>query len=132
MSCRLLGSDEPAKMRRVSALDTQSVLAIVRVAQERTARQVASLEVNVAAIVEGSELTSTDDEHDPEGATIAYERAQATALLRQAREDCDALVTARRQLEERQRLVCTVCRREIDLERVAALPTTTRCIGCAT
>ena len=44
--------------------------------QERTARQIASLEAIVAAIVEGSELTSTDDEHDPEGATIAYERAQ--------------------------------------------------------
>ena len=44
-----------------------------------------SLEAIVAAIVEGSELTSTDDEHDPEGATIAYERTQAIALLRQAR-----------------------------------------------
>ena len=131
MSCRLPGPEEPAKLRRVSALDIQSVLAIVRDAQERTARQIASLELIVAAIVEGSELTSTDDEHDPEGATIAYERAQATALLRQAREDSDALVITRRQLEERQRPLCTVCRSEIDLERLAALPTTTRCIGCA-
>ena len=47
--------------------DIQGVLAIVRVAQERTARQIVSLELIVAAIVEGSELTSTDDEHDPEG-----------------------------------------------------------------
>ena len=60
------------------------MLASVELARERTARQIASLEDIVAAIVEGSELTSTDDEHDPEGATIAYERAQATALLRQA------------------------------------------------
>ena len=116
----------------MGALDIQSALAIVRVAQERTAHQVASLEAIVAAIVEGSELTSTDDEHDPEGATIAYERAQATALLRQAREDRDALVITRRQLDDHQRPVCMVCRREIALERVAALPTTTRCIGCAT
>ena len=115
----------------VGALDIHSVLAIVSVAQERTARQIASLERIVAAIVEGTELTSTDDEHDPEGATIAYERAQATALLRQAREDSDALVITRRQLEQHQRPVCTACGREIDLERVAVLPTTTRCIGCA-
>ena len=107
------------------------VLATVMVAQERTARQIASLELIVAAIVEGSALTSTDDEHDPEGATIAYERAQALALLRQAREDADALDITRAQLEAGQRVACTVCRREIDLERVAALPTTTRCIGCA-
>ena len=125
------GLEEPAKLRKVSALDIQGVLAIVRVAQERTARQIVSLELIVAAIVEGSELTSTDDEHDPEGATIAYERAQATALLRQAREDSEALVMTRRQLEQRRRVVCTVCRREIDLERVAALPTATRCIDCA-
>ena len=76
-------------------MDLQSVLASVEVARERTARQIASLEDIVAAIVEGSELTSTDDEHDPEGATIAYERAQATALLRQARADADALVITR-------------------------------------
>ena len=115
----------------MGALDMQSVLAIVRVAQQRTARQIASLELIVASIIEGSELTSTDDEHDPEGATIAYERAQVIALLRQAREDCDALVVTRTQLEEGRRPVCTGCRRSIDLERVAALPTTTRCIGCA-
>ena len=109
----------------MDALDIQSVLAAVEAEQERTARQVASLEAIVATIVEGSELTSTDDEHDPEGATIAYERAQAIALLRQARADWDALVITRRLLNERRQVVCSVCRREIDLERVAALPTTT-------
>jgi DnaK suppressor protein len=120
-----------ARLVRVGVLDIQSVLEVVEAEQERTARQVASLEDIVAAIVEGSELTSTDDEHDPEGATIAYERAQASALLRRARADCDALVVTRRQLERRQRVICVVCRRDIDLERVAALPTTSRCVRCA-
>ena len=95
------------------------------------ARQVASLEAIVAAIVEGAELTSTDDEHDPEGATIAYERAQASALLRQARADGAALVVTRRQLEQADAVCCAVCGREIDLERVATLPTTSRCVQCA-
>jgi DnaK suppressor protein len=116
---------------RVSPPDAQSVLTTVRAEQERTARQVESLEGVVASIVEASELTSTDDEHDPEGATIAYERAQAIALLRQAREDLDALVVTRMQLESAQVVVCSVCGRTIDLERVATLPTTSRCIRCA-
>jgi DnaK suppressor protein len=116
---------------RVSPTDAQSVLATVRAEQERTARQVESLERVVASIVEASELTSTDDEHDPEGATIAYERAQAIALLRQAREDLDALVVTRMQLESAQVVLCSVCGRPIDLERVATLPTTSRCIRCA-
>jgi RNA polymerase-binding transcription factor DksA len=115
----------------VGPADAQSVLTTVRREQQRTARQVESLESLVASIVEASELTSTDDEHDSEGATIAYERAQAIALLRQAREDLDALAVTRKQLESTQVVTCSVCGRTIDLERIAALPTTSRCIRCA-
>jgi RNA polymerase-binding transcription factor DksA len=115
----------------VEARDIQTLLAIIAAEQERTARQIASLEAVVADIVEGSELVSTDDEHDPEGATIAYERAQASALLRQARADLDALVATSRQLELGQPVVCEQCGRAIDLARVAALPTTSRCVECA-
>jgi len=128
---RLHRGDGAATLDRVDAPDLQHLLAVVEAEQERTDRQIASLEAVVAAIVEGSELTSTDDEHDPEGATIAYERAQASALLRQARADRDALVATRRQLAEGRQVVCSVCGRAIDLERVAALPTTTRCVQCA-
>ena len=54
--------------------------------RERTATQVDALARDLDQIFEASELVSTDDEHDPEGTTIAYERAQVTALLAQARE----------------------------------------------
>jgi len=124
--------DRRVKLIGVNEFDISSLLEIVVAAQERTARQIASLESVVAAIVEGSELVSTDDEHDPEGATIAYERAQASALLRQARADRDALAVTHHQLEMGRHLMCEVCGRDIDLERVAALPTTARCVGCAT
>lgn len=117
--------------RSVGALDIQRLVGIVEAEQERTARQIASLEAVVAAIIEASELVSTDDEHDPEGATIAYERAQATAMLQQARADRDALFETLRQLDLAGRVVCEDCGRDIDLERVAALPTTSRCVGCA-
>ena len=129
--CRLRHVEGEATLIRVDALDIRTVLAVVAAEQARTLRQIASLEAVVAAIVEGSELTSTDDEHDPEGATIAYERAQASALLQQARADCDALVITRRQLDEGRLVICSVCGRDIDLERVSAVPTTTRCVQCA-
>jgi RNA polymerase-binding transcription factor len=116
---------------QVDAFDIRSLLKVVEAEQQRTARQIASLEAVVAVIVESSELVSTDDEHDPEGATIAYERAQASALLRQARADRDALVVTRRQLDLGQQVVCAVCGRDIDFERVAAIPTTSRCVECA-
>lgn len=39
-------------------------------------------------------MTSTDDEHDPEGTTIAFERAQVRSLLDQAKTDRAALQDA--------------------------------------
>ena len=107
------------------------VLGAVRSEYERTVAQIASLERSVAFIVEASELTATDDEHDPEGATIAYERAQAIALLRQAQLDLDRLVIAQRRLESGELIMCETCGREIDTERLLALPTTRTCIQCA-
>jgi RNA polymerase-binding transcription factor DksA len=106
-------------------------LEAVRSAQERTIRQIRSLESAVTAIIEATELTSTDDEHDPEGATIAYERAQALALLRQARLDLSRLAVARAELDAGRPVTCVACGEEIDVERISALPTAERCIACA-
>jgi DnaK suppressor protein len=115
----------------VCPTDAPSVLATVRAEHEQLVRQVESLERLVTSMIEASELTSTDDEHDPEGPTIADDQAQAIALLRQARDDHDALVVTRAQLESGHVVICSVCGRSIDQERVAALPTTSRCIRCA-
>ncbi len=108
-----------------------ALLAIVDAELARSRAQRESLERTVAAIVEGAELTSTDDEHDPEGATIAYERAQATALLRQAAVDIDALTSVAVRLRSGEWPTCAVCGEPIGAERMAALPTTRLCIRCA-
>src|SRR5262249_7069644 len=55
--------------------------------RERVLVQLGALQRDFNEIVESSELAPPDDEHDPEGVTIAYERAQVSALLDQARED---------------------------------------------
>ena len=56
-------------------------------AAERAATldRMAALRRDFDGIVDSSALVATDDEHDPEGATIAFERAQLAALLDQAR-----------------------------------------------
>ena len=115
----------------MSQTDVAGVLAIVEAERDRTLRQIESLRRSVASIVEAAELTSTDDEHDPEGATIAYERAQAVALLRQARCDLDVLAAVQVGLAADQDVACIDFGRPIGLERLAALPTARRCIGCA-
>ena len=100
-------------------------------ARERTAAQIDALARDLDQIFEASELVSTDDEHDPEGATIAYERAQVTALLAQAREDLDALDRALADVQRTGHVRCEGCGEPIALERVLALPTARTCLRCA-
>lgn len=94
-------------------------------------RRIAALNRRFQAIVEGSELTTDDDEHDPEGSTIAFERAQVTALLADARREVGELDAALRRAEDGTYGVCTVCGHAIAEARLDALPATRTCIECS-
>jgi DnaK suppressor protein len=102
-------------------------------AAERTAAlaQVAGLERDFAGIVAASQEANADDEHDPEGATIAYERQHVVALLEQAREHLAAIGEALTRLDAGGYGHCETCGRPIAPERLAARPTATRCVACA-
>ena len=99
--------------------------------RDRVADQIASLQQSFARIVDAAELTSTDDEHDPEGTTIAYERAQVSDLLTQARHDLVALDAALERIDNGSVEACEVCGGPIAFERLYALPGVRTCIGCA-
>lgn len=100
--------------------------------RERTAARAAALQRDFDNIVTASADAVRDDEHDPEGATIAFERAQVAALLTDAAEHLAALERAERRLDEPDAGRCAVCGEPIGLERLVARPTATRCIACAT
>ncbi|MBB5157626.1 TraR/DksA family transcriptional regulator [Saccharopolyspora phatthalungensis] len=104
------------------------------VAEERASAmaRIESLERHLASIREVSTWTGTDDEHDPEGATIAYERAQVQSLLADARRELDALERATSRLDDGTYGVCERCGKPIGPERLEALPAATTCIACAT
>ena len=111
--------------------DPTELVRSLTTARERTAAQVDALARDLDQIFEASELVSTDDEHDPEGTTIAYERAQVTALLAQARDDLDALDRALADVQRTGHVRCEGCGEQIALERLLALPTARTCIRCA-
>jgi RNA polymerase-binding protein DksA len=96
-----------------------------------TLDQVAGLEREFGGIVAASQADNADDEHDPEGATIAWERQHVAALLDQAREHLAAIDEALRRLGEGSYGRCEVCGQPIAPERLAARPTATRCVACA-
>lgn len=105
----------------------------VRLAAHRTETLalIDSLERRLTGIIESTEHTTNDDEHDPEGVTVAYERAQVAGLLDQARHELYALDTAASRLAAGTYAQCDHCGGEIAPERLDALPTATRCIHCA-
>ncbi|WP_328812689.1 TraR/DksA family transcriptional regulator [Rhodococcus sp. NBC_00297] len=103
-----------------------------RVAAERalTEARIVSLARQHQAIVEGSRWTTDDDEHDPEGSTIAFERAAIASMSREAREELRELDDAEMRIERGTYGQCEVCGGAISDPRLEALPTARRCIDC--
>ena len=96
-----------------------------------TIHRAASLVKNFDGIVEATSDVATDDEHDPEGNTIAWERQQIAALLDETRNTLTDIEAAERRLGDGLYGTCTICGLEIAVERLDALPATPTCIHCA-
>jgi DnaK suppressor protein len=107
-----------------------SALAIAR-ARADTVRLAESLARQWDAIVAASALTTNDDEHDPEGATVAFERAQVQDMLRQARADLVDLDRAVDRLRSGDYWTCERCGNPIADDRLVARPAARTCIVCA-
>ncbi|GAA3286834.1 TraR/DksA C4-type zinc finger protein [Dactylosporangium vinaceum] len=95
------------------------------------AAEIAALEADLRAVFEASRESNADDEHDPEGSTIAYERAQLSAVLTSARRRLGELDDALTRLAAGTYGTCTVCGRPIPPERLAARPSAQTCVACA-
>lgn len=94
-------------------------------------RRLAGLTRDFGRIVEASRDVATDDEHDPEGQTIAFERAQLVTLIGQAQRHHDELDRALERLEAGAYGDCESCGIPIAGARLAVRPAATLCIGCA-
>ncbi|HLS26564.1 MAG TPA: TraR/DksA C4-type zinc finger protein [Beutenbergiaceae bacterium] len=99
--------------------------------RQRTLNRIAALGENVTSIVEATRDTATDDEHDPEGSTIAFERSQADALRSSAHQHLVEVDAAVARIEEDAYGRCEDCGEPIAFERLLARPTARTCISCA-
>lgn len=113
----------------MSAADARDRLAAERAA---AADRLAGLERQFDELVESARQSNADDEHDPEGATIAFERQHIAALASQARERLAEIDSALARLADGHYGTCERCGQPIGAERLAARPASRTCIACAT
>ncbi|MBA2495697.1 MAG: TraR/DksA C4-type zinc finger protein [Acidimicrobiia bacterium] len=104
---------------------------VVRSERERTAALVAGLAREFEGFVAAAELVATDDEHDPEGHTIAFERQQVAALLRDARSHLADVDAAIARLAAGTYGRCERCGGPVGDERLVARPAARACVACA-
>jgi RNA polymerase-binding transcription factor len=100
-------------------------------AREAKSNALDSLSRDFEALVRASADANADDEHDPEGSTIAFERAQLSALLDSTRDELAEIESALNRIETGSYGRCEVCGAQIAAERLAARPATRRCVRCA-
>ena len=105
--------------------------AALRDARDTAAALVESLRREHADITSSGQGTNTDDEHDPDGTTITYEKAKTNALLEQAEANVAEIDAALERLANGEYGRCESCRNEIGDARLDALPMTRMCVGCA-
>jgi DnaK suppressor protein len=99
--------------------------------RQRTQTRLAGLERDFASSVAAAEAANTDDEHDPEGATLAFERQHVAALSDAARDRLRQIGEALARIDAGTYGQCSRCGGPIGAERLAARPTANTCIDCA-
>lgn len=97
----------------------------------RVVRRLDGLAADFEETVAASRDSNADDEHDPEGHTIAFERSQVTSLSRRLEQHLAEVDAALARLAVGTYGVCTGCGEPIDLARLQARPAAGECIACA-
>ena len=100
-------------------------------AREDAVAQIAALHRDLDGVIDASRSSNADDEHDPEGATIAFERSQVGALVRQARDHLVEIEAALGRLASGTYGTCEGCGSVIAPGRLEARPVARTCISCA-
>lgn len=86
---------------------------------------------DMEAVAAAREGANVDDEHDPEGSTIAYERSQLDAVRRSALERAADAESALARVADGTFGRCERCSARIGEARLEARPTARLCIDCA-
>jgi RNA polymerase-binding transcription factor DksA len=121
-------STRPSKLtsRQLSSLRSQ-----LTADRERTGILIDTVTDEMDAFVSARRDIATDDEHDPEGPTLAFERSQSSAILSQSRQHLVEIDAALLRMDNGRFGLCRTCGEQIALGRLQVRPQAPLCISCA-
>jgi DnaK suppressor protein len=99
--------------------------------REKTRLLIDTVALEMGAFVDARRDTATDDEHDPEGPTLAFERSQSSAILAQSRQHLAEIDAALIRMDEGTYGLCRNCGDAIAVGRLQVRPQASLCIRCA-
>lgn len=104
--------------------------ALARLERERDdlLARLARLDEDMTGFFEASRDSNADDEHDPEGQTIAFERSQLAAVTAQTREHLAEVEAAIERVRAGTYGTCEACGQPINPLRLEARPTARTCV----
>ncbi|MCU1550349.1 MAG: molecular chaperone DnaK [Glaciihabitans sp.] len=98
---------------------------------EKTRLLIEQLGADMESFTASRRDAATDDEHDPEGPTLAFELSQSSAILAQSIQHLADIDAALYRMDEGTYGLCKTCGGPIALGRLQVRPQAPLCINCA-
>lgn len=109
----------------------QDLLTQLRQSRTLAAARLAEFQATERDLALSRSDSDTDDEHDPEGSTVSWDRAVQAASVDAAQRHLADVEAAITRIEDGWDGSCIGCGLPIPAERLAARPHADRCVGCA-
>ena len=109
-------------------VDVERFRVLLQEERSRKLTLLPALRQDITSVNAARQDSNVDDEHDPEGATIAFELSQASALLEQSKAGLAQIDAALARIDDGRYGICEVCGEEIAEGRLEARPWTPYCI----
>ena len=113
-------------------MDTDLARAALEADRSETTDLITQMSARLASVVEAAAEGTADDEHDPEGSTLAFERGQLVAQIERSEIRLAEIDLALERIAQGTYGLCERCGAQIGAARLEVLPATRLCIDCAT
>lgn len=110
---------------------TQAATRVIMARREELRARLRAIEVQLEAIRAARGDANFDDEHDPEGTTLATEWSRAEGQRTDVLRELDALRGAFERVDAGTYGVCLACGTAIPPERLEVVPAAVHCVPCA-